>query len=83
MITKEMSMEQIITEYPDVIPLFFEYGLHCVNCGYAAYDTLEAGCRAHGMDDETIAELLKDLNELITILEKEKINRENTQCPKN
>ncbi|MCK4927909.1 MAG: DUF1858 domain-containing protein, partial [Candidatus Aenigmarchaeota archaeon] len=41
------------------ISVFQDHGLHCIGCFAAAFETLEQGAMAHGLD---IDKLLKDLN---------------------
>lgn len=40
-------------------------GLHCIGCGAATYETLEAGMMGHGMSDEEINDLVDRLNEIL------------------
>jgi len=40
----------------------FESGMMCIGCPAAAQETLEEGCRAHGMSKKEIALLVKALN---------------------
>ena len=58
-ITKEMPIEEILTKFPESVPVFQKHGLHCIGCFAASFETLEQGAAAHGMD---IEKLLKDLN---------------------
>jgi len=43
----------------------FEIGLGCAMCHGAAYETIEEGCKAHGMKDKDIEKVVKKLNEKI------------------
>lgn len=58
-ITKDVIIGELVYEYPDLVGVFLEYGLHCFGCSISQFDTIEAGARAHGIDTEL---LLKDLN---------------------
>lgn len=40
------------------------YGLHCFGCHVNLFESLEQGVLGHGMSDEQMHSLLKDLNEL-------------------
>lgn len=40
-------------------------GLHCVGCGAATWETLEAGMLGHGMDDSEIEGLIIKLNDVL------------------
>jgi len=65
LITKDMSLSEIMADHPETGEVFTQYGLHCVGCYIAPYETVEQGARGHGMDDETIAMMLRDANSVI------------------
>ncbi len=58
-IKKDMSMQEIFEKFPETVEVFHFHGLHCIGCFAAAYETLEEGAKAHGMDLE---KLMDDLN---------------------
>jgi hybrid cluster-associated redox disulfide protein len=41
-----------------------KYGLHCIGCHVATWETLEQGAMAHGMDRKQLENMIKDLNNL-------------------
>jgi len=56
-------------DYPELAQaLADEYGLHCVGCFAAGFDTLEAGAKIHGYDDDDIKEMVEYLNQLLATL---------------
>ena len=58
MITKEMSITDIVFDYPEVIHVFQKYGMGCVGCMAASYEDLNAGAVVHGIDaDQLVADL--------------------------
>jgi hybrid cluster-associated redox disulfide protein len=59
LITKEMTIGQIIEKYPKAAQILLEEGLMCVSCGMAQMETLEQGALSHGLD---VNKLLKALN---------------------
>ena len=63
-ITKEMTFGEAITMLPEAGGVMMKYGLHCIGCHVAAYETIEQGCLAHGLSEEDITKMLKELNEL-------------------
>ncbi len=70
-ITRKSKLGKIVEDYPAAANLLMEkYGLHCVGCFAAIYETLEEGSRAHGMDDKEIDKMVDDLNK--TVQEKNK-----------
>lgn len=58
-ITKDMTIQEVVFKHPELMEVFMGYGLHCMGCAIAQFDTIEAGARAHGIHPEY---LLKDLN---------------------
>ena len=61
-ITKEILIGDLVKKYPDVAPIVMSYGLHCVGCHVASWETLEQGCQGHGMPEEMITELIDEIN---------------------
>ncbi len=58
MITKEMSIGEVLAIDASTAPIMMEYGMHCMGCPVSRMETLEMGCAAHGMSaDELVARL--------------------------
>jgi len=65
-ITKKTNLGELVMEYPEAgRVLAEEYGLHCVGCMAASFDSLEQGAKIHGYDDKKISEMVKELNQVI------------------
>ena len=64
-INKNMKFAEVMSKYPKTAEVFFEIGLGCTMCHGAAYETIEEGCKAHGMKEKDIEKLVKKLNEKI------------------
>jgi len=62
MITKDMSITEIISKYPETREVFFKHQLGCIGCRASAGETIEAGLKAHGLDVDAF---IKELNEVI------------------
>lgn len=60
MITREMTIAEIIASYPQTIKVFRSFGLDCMECQIADYEQVEHGAGVHDVD---IEKLLKALNE--------------------
>ena len=56
---------EIASNYPKAVEILMAHGLHCIGCGVSAFETLEQGAKAHGMDDAEIKKMLKELNSAI------------------
>ena len=66
MIKKKDTLGQILQQYPEVAPVLSKAGLHCVGCHVSEYESVEDGCRAHGLSDEQIENIVKEANAKIT-----------------
>jgi len=71
-ITKDMLIGDIINKYPEAAGIMLGYGLHCVGCSANPFDTVEGGCMSHGMDEETVGNLVGDLNKMVGNLDNRK-----------
>lgn len=60
-ITKDMTIQEIVSNYPESVPVFERYGLGCVACLAAEFEKLESGAIVHGVN---LDDLLRDLNAL-------------------
>ncbi|MCP5491989.1 MAG: iron-sulfur cluster assembly accessory protein [Chlamydiales bacterium] len=69
MIDLTMTIEEIFTKFPSksqrLAHEMTQAGLHCVGCGAAVWETLEAGMLSHGFEDQAIQEMLKRLNAIL------------------
>jgi len=65
-ITKNSNLGEIVEKYPELGEILREeYGLHCVGCMAASFDTLEQGAQVHGFDDEAIKKMVVKLNQVV------------------
>lgn len=64
LINENMTAQEILEKYPQVIDVFMAYGLSCAGCMISGIEPIGEGARAHGMDEETIQMLLRDANEI-------------------
>jgi len=62
-ITKDMSIIDIVENYPEALSVFAKYGLGCIGCAAARFENLEAGAKVHGVDPE---QMVEEINELIS-----------------
>ncbi len=63
-VTKDMNLADILFKWPDTAEIFLDYGLHCVGCIAAGFDTIEMGAKVHNMTDEEIEEMVTRVNEV-------------------
>lgn len=68
-ITREMTIEEILSSFPHksqkIAQEMTNAGLHCVGCGAATWETLEAGMLSHGFSEEDIDALVARLNNIL------------------
>ncbi len=62
-ITKDNTIEEIVTKHPETMMVFMKHGLHCVGCHVAAFESIEQGAMAHGIKVDA---LLDDLNKVVS-----------------
>ncbi len=62
LVTKDMTIGDVVNKYPQATDIMLKYGLHCIGCSVNPYETIENGCLGHGMDETTVENLLKDIN---------------------
>lgn len=61
-ILKDMTIGEVVRQYPDTVPVLFSFGMGCVGCPSAQAETLEEAAQVHGMD---IEQLMNALNEAV------------------
>lgn len=62
MITRHMTIADILSRYPQTITVFREFGLSCQECQIADFEEIEHGAGVHHIDVEV---LLRELNRAI------------------
>lgn len=61
-----MNLGELVRIYPELAAVLQEdYGLHCVSCFAADFDSLEQGAKVHGFSDEEIDKMVAKLNQLV------------------
>ncbi len=58
MITKDMTIGEIISTNQNLIAILMQAGMHCVGCPSAQGESLEEACMVHGIDPDTVLEAL-------------------------
>ena len=62
-ITKDMSIIDVVQNYPDTAMVFMYAGMGCLGCAAARFENIEQGAAAHGID---IDALIDALNEVVS-----------------
>ncbi len=62
-ITKNTNLNELIIEKPELVGILLSSGMGCMGCPMARMETIEDGCRAHGMNDKEISKFVERLNQ--------------------
>jgi hybrid cluster-associated redox disulfide protein len=65
MITKEMTVGQVLKSYPQTVRVFMELGMHCLGCPSSTMESIEGAALTHGRNAD---ELIKQLNKVIAVV---------------
>ena len=69
-INKDMTIQEIFYKFPEkrdaLADVLMNAGLACVGCASAQFETLEQGLLAHGKDQESIDNVLSNLNSAVS-----------------
>ncbi len=60
MLTKDMTIREVVEKYPQTVPVFQAYGMGCIGCAAAHFENIKAGAEAHGIDVERLMQALND-----------------------
>jgi len=63
-ITKDITIEDLIEDYPFSVKYLSTKGIRCIVCGEPIWGTLEEACIEKNFTEEQINEAVKELNEL-------------------
>jgi len=62
MLTKEMTVGQVLKLYPETVQVFLELGMHCLGCSSSTMESIEGAALTHGQNpDELVAKLNKTI----------------------
>jgi len=64
-ITGDMTIGEMVQQFPSVADVLQDEGVNCVGCGAAYYETINEGLASHGKTEEEIEMILKKLNDSI------------------
>ncbi len=60
-ISKDINIKELVQKYPASVRVFQAYGIGCIGCALAHYETLEQGLNAHGINVDDFMNDLKDV----------------------
>ncbi len=59
LITKDMTISDVLKKYPETAEVFLNSGFHCLGCAAASFENIEQAAEVHGLD---VKKLLSGLN---------------------
>ena len=62
LITENMSISDVVEQYPQTVDVFRNHGMGCLGCSAARFENIGQGAAAHGIDIRT---LITALNKVI------------------
>lgn len=62
LITKDMPISEVVQKYPETAEVMFRHGMHCIGCHVSAFETVEQGAIAHGIN---VDKLMQDINKSV------------------
>lgn len=65
-VDKQMTLGEVVQQFPAAAGIMMKYGLHCIGCHVATWETVEQGAMAHGMGSDTIESMIQEINSTIT-----------------
>ena len=65
LVTKDMTIGDVVKKYPACIEELQAAGVHCVGCHVSYFETLEQGFKGHGMSDEEVDAVISKINRAV------------------
>ena len=56
MVTKEMTIGEVLNINMDIAPILLEIGMHCLGCPASQGESLEEAAMVHGIDADLLVE---------------------------
>ncbi|MBS1267164.1 MAG: hypothetical protein MAG795_01136 [Candidatus Woesearchaeota archaeon] len=64
-ITKDTNIGELLTKHPQAAIAMMKHGFHCVGCHMAHFETIKQGAAAHGMNDEKLDNMIKEIKKTV------------------
>ena len=55
-ISKETTIGQLIANFPQVAPILYQVGMHCLGCPSAQAESIGEAAMVHGLDADLLVE---------------------------
>jgi len=60
--TKNTTIGELLSVYPECAPILMEIGMHCLGCPSSQMETVEEAAMVHGIDPDA---LVKEINDFL------------------
>ena len=60
MVTKQMTIGEVLKLSRETAPIFMSFGMHCLGCPHATGEAIELAAAAHGVDADALVEKLNE-----------------------
>ena len=60
--TKNTTIGELLSVYPECAPILMEIGMHCLGCPSSQMETIEEAAMVHGVDPDGLVE---DINNFL------------------
>lgn len=58
-ITKDMTIGEILSTNPNVVPVLLDAGMHCLGCPASQAESLEEAAMVHGIDIDALMKAIE------------------------
>lgn len=72
-VDKNMTLGEVVQKFPESAEIMMNYGLHCIGCHVAAWETIEQGALGHGMNEKESDKMIEEINVAINKNKKQPI----------
>ncbi len=59
-ITKDMTIAEVLVMDRDTVPIFMQFGMHCLGCPASSGESIEEASAVHGINADELVEALND-----------------------
>ena len=58
--TKNTTIGELLSVYPECAPILMEIGMHCLGCPSSQMESLEEAAMVHGLDAQVLEDQIND-----------------------
>jgi len=59
-VTKTMTIGEVLRIDRGTAPIFMQFGMHCLGCPHSTGESLEMACMVHGADCDALVQKLNE-----------------------